>query len=217
MSSGGAISPPSDDASVVTTMITPSSASLRRSRSATSWTSPTRRPSTNVTPDSTRVDDPRTAPSQLDDRAVLGDEDALLGHAGLAGELRVGGEHAVLAVDGHDVTGAQEREHRPQLLLARVTGDVYGCDLLVEHLRARAGELVDRVVDTQLVPGNRLRRDDDGVSRLDRDGLVVAVRDSRQAPTSARPGFPCRERGAGVDGSCAASSGLTIASSGNET
>ena len=92
----------------------------------------------------------------------------------------MGGEHAVLAVDGHDVPRAQQREHRPQLLLARVTGDVHGRDLLVEHLRARAGELVDRVVDAQLVPGNRLRRDDDGVSRLDRDGLVVAVRDSRQ-------------------------------------
>ena len=50
----------------------------------------------------------------------------------------------------------------------------------MEHLGAGPRELVDRVVDTKLVPGNRLRGDDDGVARLDRDGLVVAVRDTRE-------------------------------------
>ena len=117
------------------------------------------------------VDERGAAARELDDGAVLGDEDPLLGDAGLACELRVRGEHPVLAVDGHHVARPQEREHRPQLLLARVAGDVHGRDLLVQHLGAGAGELVDRVVDAELVARHRLRGDDHRVARLDRDAL----------------------------------------------
>ena len=126
------------------------------------------------------VDEASAAPRELDDGAVVGDEDPLLGNARLACELRVRREHAVLAVDRHHVARAQQREHRPQLLLARVAGDVHGRDLLVQHLGAGAGELVDRVVDAELVARNRLRGDDHRVARLDRERLVVAVGDARQ-------------------------------------
>ena len=51
--------------------------------------------------------------------------------------------------------------------------------LLVEHLGAQPGEAVDRVVDAQLVPGDRLRRDDHRVAPLDLHGMV-AVRDPGQ-------------------------------------
>ena len=128
-------------------MSTPSSARRRRSRSATSWTSPTRSPSTNVTPASHVVDEPSTSTSQLDDRAVLREQDPVLGDTGLARELCVRSQHPVLAVDRHDVARAEKREHRAQLLLARVAGDVHRRDLLVQHLGAGARELVDRVVD----------------------------------------------------------------------
>ena len=74
----------------------------------------------------------------------------------------------------------EQREHGPQLLLAGVAGDVHGRDLLVQHLGARARELVDRVVDAQLVPRNGLRRDHDRVAGLHRDGLVVSVGDPRE-------------------------------------
>ena len=161
-------------------MRTPSSASRRRSRSATSWTSPTRSPSTNVTPGVDPVDEPRAAARELHHGAVLGEDDPVLRHAGLARELRVRREHPVLAVDRHHVARPQQREHRPQLLLARVAGDVHGRDLLVQHLGPRARELVDRVVHAQLVPGHRLRGDDHRVARLDRERRVVAVRDARE-------------------------------------
>ena len=71
------------------------------------------------------VDEPCAAARELDDRAVLGDEDALVGNTRVAGELRVRREHPVLAVDRHHVARTEQREHRPQLLLARVPGDVH--------------------------------------------------------------------------------------------
>ncbi len=54
ISSGGAVEPPFELVSVVTMIRTPSSDRRRRSRSATSWTSPTPSPSTKVTPASIR-------------------------------------------------------------------------------------------------------------------------------------------------------------------
>ena len=53
-------------------------------------------------------------------------------------------------------------------------------DLLVQHLRPGLRQPVDRVVDAQLVAGNRLGRDDDRVAPLDAHVLVVAVSDPRE-------------------------------------
>ena len=165
MSSGGGDLPPFEELSVVTTMRTPSSARRRRSRRATSCTSPTRRLSTNVMPASTPSTS-RAAAGELDDRSVLAEDDPLLRDARLAGELRVRRLHPVLAVDRHHVPRPQEREHRAELLLAGVARDVHGGDLLVEHLRAGPSQLVDRVVDAELVPWDGLRGDDDGIARV---------------------------------------------------
>ena len=92
----------------------------------------------------------------------------------------MGGEHPVLAVNRHHVPRPEEREHRPQLLLVRVPGDVHRGDLLVQHLRTRARELVDRVVDAKLVSRNRLGGDDDRVALCHLERRVVAVGDSGQ-------------------------------------
>ena len=143
-------------ATVVTTISTPSSESRRRSRSATSWTSPTPRPSTNVTPAGIGSTMPTPSRRQLDDGAVLGDHDPRRRDARLAAEPGVRGEHPVLAVDRHQRLRAHEREHRAHLLRARVPGDVHHRDLLVQHLGAEPREPVDRVVDVQLVAGHRL-------------------------------------------------------------
>ena len=163
------------------------------------------------------VDEPRAAAGELDHRAVLGDEDPLLRHARVTRELRMRGEHPVLAVDRHHVARTEQREHRPQLLLTRVTGHVHGSDLLVQHLGPGACELVDRVVDAQLVAGHGLRGDDDGVAGLDGDRLVVAVRDpgQRRHRLTLAPG--AEDEHAARPEASRASSGFTIASSGNET
>jgi hypothetical protein len=91
-------------------------------------------------------------------------------------KARVGGEHAELAVDGHDVSRAEDGENRPQLFGMSVAGDVHRRDLLVEDLRAGLGKAVDRVVDAELIPRHGLGGDDDGVALLNTHVLVVVVR-----------------------------------------
>ena len=61
-----------------------------------------------------------------------------------------------------------------------MAGNVHRRDLLVQNLGPGLRELVDRVVDAQLVPGHRLRRDDHGVAALDAQRRMVVVRDARQ-------------------------------------
>ena len=83
------------------------------------------------------VGEPGDAAPELDDGAVLGEHDPVRGHAGVAREPRLRGEHAELAVDGHDVVRPEQREDRADLLGVPVAGDVHRGDLLVQHLRAR--------------------------------------------------------------------------------
>ena len=165
---------------VATTISTPCSDRCRRSRSATSRTSPTPSPSTNVTPVSTRstIRGPRSSSSTT--RAVLGEHDRARRHTAVARELGVRREHPELAVDRHHGLRADEAEDRPDLLRVAVAGDVHRRDLLVQHLRAGLGQPVDRVVHAQLVPRHRLRGEDDRVAALDGHRGMVAVRDPRQ-------------------------------------
>jgi hypothetical protein len=60
--------------------------------------------------------EPRDAAPELHDRAVLGQDDTVRGHARLACEARLRGQHAELAVHRHEVAGAKQRQHRPDLL-----------------------------------------------------------------------------------------------------
>ena len=126
------------------------------------------------------VDDPRAVRCHLDDGAVLGDHNRIVGDTAVLRQLRVRREHAVLAMDRHHRARPHQRQQGAQLLRARVAGDVDGSDLLVEHLGAEAGKAVDRVVHAELVARHRLRRDDHRVATLDRDVRVVAVGDPRQ-------------------------------------
>ena len=97
------------------------------------------------------VDDAHAGRGQLDDGAVLGDHDPIVGDAAVVRELRVRREHSVLAVDRHHGARPDEREQRPHLLGAGMPGDVDRRDLLVQHLCAEARKAVDRVVDAELV------------------------------------------------------------------
>ena len=92
----------------------------------------------------------------------------------------MGGQHPELAVHRHHRARTQKRENRAELLRAPVAGDVDGRVVLVQDLRPGLREPVDRVVHAQLVPWDRLRRDDHGVAALDGDGRMVVVRDPRQ-------------------------------------
>ena len=149
----------------MTTMSTPSSASRRRSRSATSWTSPTREAVDERDSGLDLVDDPRAAARELDDRRRSRRSGcARRGTPASRASFACAASIRYSPWIGITWRGRSEREHRPQLLLARVAGDVHRRDLLVQHLGARARELVDRVVDAQLVPGHRLRGDDHGVA-----------------------------------------------------
>ena len=118
--------------------------------------------------------------AELHDGAVVGEHDPGCRHAGVSRQLRVRGEHPVLAVDRHHRPRAQQRQHRAQLLGAGVARDVHGGDLLVQHLGADAREPVDRVVHAQLVPRHGLGGDDHRVATFDRDVRVVVVGDPRQ-------------------------------------
>ena len=89
------------------------------------------------------------------------------------------GEHPELAVHRHHRLRAHEADDRAQLLRLAVAGDVHGRVVLVQHLGAHLREPVDRVVDAQLVAGDRLRGDDHRVAGLDLDGGMVVVRDPR--------------------------------------
>ncbi len=92
----------------------------------------------------------------------------------------MGGQHPELAVDRQDGLWPDQPEQRAQLLGARVAGHVHRGVLLVQHLGPVPRQPVDRVVDAQLVPGDRPGRDDHGVAPLDVNGRVVVVRDPRQ-------------------------------------
>ena len=96
-------------ATVATTISTPSSDRCRRSRKATSRTSPTPSPSTNVTPVSHAIHDPRPVLVQLDDRPVLGEHDRARRNARVASQLRVRREHPELAVHRHHRLRPDER------------------------------------------------------------------------------------------------------------
>jgi hypothetical protein len=126
------------------------------------------------------VDDARSRRCELDDVAVLGDQDRGGRDPGLLREPAVRREHPELAVDRHHRLRAEQAEQRPQLLRAGVAGDVDRRILLVQHLGPVARQAVDGVVHAQLVPGHRAGGDDDGVAPLDLDGRVVVVRDPRQ-------------------------------------
>ena len=145
-------------ASVATMIRTPSSDRWRRSRSATSWTSPTPRPSTNVTPAVDLADDPgavrRRARRPSRSRRARSPPPARPPRAPARRAPRASGTRRARA----SPPWPDEREHRPQLLRVAVAGDVNRRVLLVQHLGADLCEPVDRVVDAQLVPGDGLAR-----------------------------------------------------------
>src|SRR5215211_4237747 len=82
------------------------------------------------------VDDPRDSSGQLDDGAVLGEDDAVAWNASLACEPPLRGEHPEFPVNRHDVAGTEQSVDGPDLLGILVPRRVHGRDLLMEHFGA---------------------------------------------------------------------------------
>src|SRR5699024_3561774 len=111
---------------------------------------------------------------QVHDHAVLGDDDAVVGHAGLLGQLGVGTHVAPLAVHRHEIARTHHVEDVQQLAGGGVARHVYQGVALVHDVGAPAGEAVDDPVDGVLVARDQRRGEQDGVALLDAD-LVVAA------------------------------------------
>ena len=94
-------------------------------------------------------------------RMVLG------GHAHLLGQLGVGLEVPLLAVDGNEEFGLHQGVDDLQLLLAGVARHVEGAQPLVDHLGVLAVELVDDAADGVLVARDGGGGEDHPVAGLD--------------------------------------------------
>ena len=99
--------------------------------------------------------DLRLALDQVDDDAVVGQDDAVGVDAGADREVGVGAQVAVLAVDRHDVARLHEVVAVDELTGAGVARDVHLGVALVDDVGAPAGEAVDDAGDGVLVAGDR--------------------------------------------------------------
>ena len=86
----------------------------------------------------------------------------------------------VLAMERNDISRLDQVEHRHQLVVASMSGNVDLRARPVDHFGPRVEELVDDAIDGRFVAWDRRRRDDDGIARADRDIAMVAVRDPAQ-------------------------------------
>src|SRR3954451_4592282 len=91
--------------------------------------------------------DGRAPVDEVDDDAVLGDDDPVGVDAGTDGEVAVGPQVAPFAVYGHDVAGFDDVVAVDEFAGAGVSGDVHLGVALVDHVGAPSGESVDHPVD----------------------------------------------------------------------
>ncbi len=94
------------------------------------------------------------------------------------GDTRVLHELPVLAVDRYEEARLHERQHQLGLFLAAVSRDVDLLDAFVDDFGAAAAQVIDDAADGLLVAGNRARREDDRVVRLQLHVAVVVDGDA---------------------------------------
>ena len=100
----------------------------------------------------------------LQDVAVLQYKDAVRRGAQCPGQLGMGAQMAVFAVDGYEIAGPGQVEHQFQLLLAGVAVDMDAGHAVVQHHRSLPQQVVDGLADGALVAGDGRGRDDDGIA-----------------------------------------------------
>src|SRR6266542_3322361 len=124
--------------------------------------------------------DARAARVDLHDVAVRDDEGVLLGDADVDRHARVPHEHPVFAVDRDEETRAQDVQEQLQLLLARMTRDVWPARAVVDAVGAAFEQVVDGAAHELLVARDRVRRHTARVAVLHGDVAMVAKRHARQ-------------------------------------
>ena len=91
------------------------------------------------------------------------DEHVFFGQPMVHGQSGVGLEHPVLAVDGHEIAGLGEVDNAPQFFAAGVSLHVGHLLTIRDDASAQPDQVVDRLVYGHLIPGYRVRGDDDRV------------------------------------------------------
>ena len=89
------------------------------------------------------TDDAGAVVVKLQDVAVLQHEDPVRSRAQFPGQLGMGLQMTVLAVDGYKVPGPGEVQHQLQFFLAGVAMDVNRGNSVVQHLGALAQQVID--------------------------------------------------------------------------
>ena len=112
--------------------------------------------------------------AEVDDGAVVRQQDALLGNARFEGDLAVGDEVAGLAVHRHGVERLEDVVAVEELAGGGVAGDVDLGVALVDDVGAELEQAVDDAEDGVLVARDQAGGEDDGVALAD-DDAVVAV------------------------------------------
>ena len=89
----------------------------------------------------------------------------------------MGGEHAVFAVDRHEIAWLDQVEHQLELLLTAVALHVHLGRAPRQYLGSLARQIIDDVRHNRFVSWDGGRRDDDGIVVLDSDVAIGPIGD----------------------------------------
>ena len=118
---------------------------------------------------------------ELKDLAVVADEDVVLGDAHHDGQVTVGLEHTVFAVDRDEILRLDQFQHEFQFFLAGMARYV---DFLIpagDDVGTEAHEVIDGAADAGFIARDRRCRNDDRIARHDADTAVIVRSHARQA------------------------------------
>ena len=119
--------------------------------------------------------------AHLDDLADLRDDDVFRPGAQRLGQLRVLPQLRILAVDGQEILGLDQRVQELDLLLAGVAGDVHLAQLAVDDVGPAAVELVDDPRHGLFIARDGVGRENDHIRGADLELAVLAVGHAGQA------------------------------------
>src|SRR5207244_2830740 len=126
--------------------------------------------------DSNRIYFLRAVSRQLQHPAVLEDKAILWRHADVLSQPPMSYQMTVFAMNGNEVARPSQLKHCFKFFLTRMAGDVDLRNLLVMHLCPAAIQMINKIGNRLLVAGNKFGRENDRISRLDFNRLMVVQR-----------------------------------------